>query len=186
MTETFSPLPFWREAEVVLLLSSPAHRYEGRPADGPREATVREVQDSIDIRAHLGVVGDRYFGQRAHVTASVTVMAAESVDHVASVLGLPAVPELAATRRNILLRGIPIDDLRGADFSIDTGQGPVVFRAHRPANPCAWMDVTLAPGAHRALRGRGGMRCEPLTDGTLTLGRALVRSSIELPAPTLF
>jgi hypothetical protein len=58
----------------------------------------------------------------------------------------------------------------------------VVFLANRPANPCAWMDVTLAPGAHKALRGRGGMRCEPLTSGTLRLGAATLRSSVELGA----
>ena len=60
---------------------------------------------------------------------------------------------------------MPIDGMRGETFSIDTGSGPVLFRANRPANPCAWMDVELAPGAHRALLRRGGMRCTPLTDG---------------------
>jgi len=34
------------------------------------------------------------------------------------------------------------------------------------------MDVVLAPGAFRAMRGRGGLRCEPLTSGTLSLGPA--------------
>jgi hypothetical protein len=34
------------------------------------------------------------------------------------------------------------------------------------------MDVVLAPGAFKALRGRGGVRCEPLSDGTLRAGPA--------------
>jgi hypothetical protein len=34
------------------------------------------------------------------------------------------------------------------------------------------MDVVLAPGAHRGMRGRGGVRCRPLSDGVLRLGPA--------------
>jgi len=48
----------------------------------------------------------------------------------------------------------------------------VEFQGHRPASPCAWMNVVLAPGAHQALRGRGGVRCEPLSSGFLALGPA--------------
>ena len=58
--------------------------------------------------------------------------------------------------------------------AFDCGAGPVRFRGHRPANPCAWMNEAIAPGAHRALLRRGGIRAEPLTDGTLALGRAVL------------
>ena len=163
------------DVTIELLLSSPVHRYEGRPGDGPIAATTREVFDSIDIRAGLGVVGDRYFGQRAHRQASVTIMAAESLDAIRDELGLLALPPAENTRRNIIVRGMPIDAMRGEIFSIDSGSGPVQFVAHRPANPRAWMNVTLAPGAHKALRGRGGMRCEPLSDGRLSVGPAVLR-----------
>jgi hypothetical protein len=37
------------------------------------------------------------------------------------------------------------------------------------------MNVVLAPGAHNALRGRGGVRCEPLDDGVLRVGPAVLR-----------
>jgi len=91
-----------------------------------------------------------------------------------------------AARRNIVLRGFPVDSLArprrggtGALFSLDSGSGPVRFQAHRAAHPCAWMDVALAPGAFRALRARGGVRCVPLDDGTLRTGRA----ELEVQAP---
>lgn len=61
-------LPYRYDVEIVSLLASSVHRYEGRPSDGPRDATDREIQDSIEVRAGLGIVGDRYFGQAAHVT----------------------------------------------------------------------------------------------------------------------
>ncbi len=177
-------LPFALDVEIVTLLASPLHRYEGRPVDGPRDATTREEHESIDIRAGLGIVGDRYFGHAAHRTASVTIMAVESLEHVSHALGVgPLDPAL--TRRNIILRGAPIDDLGGEDFSLDTGSGAVLFRAHRPANPCAWMDVAFGAGAHRALLKRGGIRCEPLTNGTLRLGPAVLRTERAVAQPTL-
>ena len=54
------------------------------------------------------------------------------------------------------------------------GDGPVQLKVQRPANPCAWMDVVLAPGAHRGMRGRGGIRCAPETGGVLRLGPAVL------------
>jgi hypothetical protein len=59
--------------------------------------------------------------------------------------------------------------------------GVVRLLAHRAASPCAWMDIVLAPGAHRALRGRGGLRCEPLSTGVLRVGPA--RLVVGPPAP---
>ena len=53
-------LPFERTVEIVSLLASGQHRYEGRPADGPREPTGQEWRESIEVRAGLGIVGDRY------------------------------------------------------------------------------------------------------------------------------
>jgi len=179
-------LPYALDVEVVSLLASPQHRYEGRPADGPAPLRAQELHESVTVRAHLGIVGDRFFGRPAHRTASVTIMAVESLDAVVSDLGLGHPLDPADTRRNIMVRGMPIDELRGQDFSLDTGAGPVLFHAHRPANPCAWMDVVLAPGAFRALRGRGGMRCEPLSSGVLRVGPALLRTAAPVATPSLF
>lgn len=165
--------------QIEHLLASSRHRYEGRPSDGPRDAAPgeQESRDRIEVRAGRGIVGDRFFGHGAHRTAAVTVMAAESLDHVAFALGLDRSLDPALTRRNIVLRGFDVDALRGEAFSLDSGHGPVSFQGHRPANPCAWMDVVLAPGAHKALRGRGGVRSEALSDGLLVLGPAVLRTT---------
>lgn len=171
-----TPLPFEAPITIELLLASPQHRYEGRPADGALPAMGDETPSSVEVRASLGIVGDRYFGKRAHRHASVTVIAAEALDEVAALVERDRL-DPAITRRNIVLRGVDADALRGVVFSIDCGSGPVVFRGNRPTNPCAWMDQELAPGAFRAMRGRGGMRCEPLTSGTLAVGPAVLRAS---------
>lgn len=164
--------------EVVALHTSPRHAYEGRPGDGPLPDPGGGSRGCIEIRAGYGAVGDRYAGRAAHREAAVTVIAVEALEHVAAVLGLPAVPDPLLTRRTVVLRGADVDvlartrDRPGAVFTLDTGDGPVRLRAHRPANPCAWMDTVLGAGAFTALRGRGGVRCEPLTDGVLRVGPA--------------
>jgi MOSC domain-containing protein YiiM len=159
------------EVEIVELLASPVHRYEGRPSDGPRTGGVDELRDALEFREGLGIVGDRYFNQRAHRASSVSIQAVESLEAVAAELGLP-VPGLRQTRRNILLRGVDVDALARTEFSLDAGSGPIRFGDARPCNPCGWMDTAVGPGAHRAFRRRGGLRTGPLDDGILRLGPA--------------
>ncbi|MFC6093433.1 molybdenum cofactor biosysynthesis protein [Saccharothrix lopnurensis] len=161
--------------EVVALHVSPVHAYEGRPADGPRPDPEPASRDRVEVRAGLGLVGDRYFNRPAHRTAAVTVFAVESLERAARDLGLAAVPSPLVVRRNVVLRGFDVDGLdRGAVFGLDSGDGPVRFEAHRPAHPCGWMNAVVAPGALTALRGRGGLRCVPLDDGLLRLGPAVL------------
>jgi MOSC domain-containing protein YiiM len=146
---------------IVELLRSPVHRLAGRPQDGPAPAPPGELVDRVELRKGLGIVGDRYYAKPAHRDASVTVIARES---------LPAGVGLAQVRRNILVAGIPVDDLVGEILTLDSGDGPVRLAVKRRANPCAWMDVMIAPGAWRDLRNRGGVRCTPLDDGLLRVG----------------
>ncbi|MFC9688321.1 molybdenum cofactor biosysynthesis protein [Kribbella sp. NPDC056951] len=156
--------------EIVALVVSSVHAFEGRPADGPRADPVPIARSEVEIRAGFGIVGDRYFGQTVHRNAAVTLLDADSVDGDPTVL-----------RRNIVVRGYPIDTLAarpgagavGRRFSLDSGGGAVEFQAYRPANPCAWMDVVVGPGAMKALRGRGGVRATPLTSGVLRVGAAV-------------
>ena len=175
---TTPELPYRYDVEVVGLLASPAHRYDGRPDDGVAAQPV-ERRSEIEVRAGLGVVGDRYFGRPAHRDAAVTVLAAESLDALAAELGTGPLDPLAA-RRNVVLRGAEVEALRGSAFSLDCGAGEVLLAGGRPANPCAWMDLVLAPGAHRGMRGRGGVRCAPRSDGVLRLGPAVLRSAVPL------
>ncbi|MFJ6728802.1 molybdenum cofactor biosysynthesis protein [Streptomyces sp. NPDC091281] len=155
------------EVEVVQLLVSPVHRLAGRPSAGLPDGPVDDLVDAVRLRRGLGIVGDRYFGRPAHRDASVTLMSEENLPRE-----IAPDADLRHTRRNVLLRGVDIDAYVGSTVVLDTGQGPVVLAVNRPARPCAWMDVTVGPGARRALRDRGGVRCTPLSDGVLTLGPA--------------
>ncbi len=165
---------------IVGLLVSPVHRYGGRPGGSVPEQE-GDRRERIEVRAGFGIVGDRYAGRLAHRDAAVTVLAAESIESLAAELGIAA-PDPLLTRRNVVLRGAEVEALRGETFSLDSGEGIVVLRGGRPANPCSWLDTVLAPGAHRGMRGRGGVRCAALTDGVLRLGPAVLASPVPLDA----
>ena len=152
-------------AEIVQLLVSAHRRYAGRPTTDVAPPP-DELVDRVELRAGLGIVGDRYFNRPAHRDAGVTIMAAESL----SPFGAAG---LAQTRRNILVRGVDVDGGRGRTLVLDSGDGPVRLRLNNPARPCRWMDVALGPGAWKGLQGRGGMRCTPLDDGVLRVGPAV-------------
>lgn len=183
-------LPYAYEVEIEHLLVSPIHRYEGRPSDGPLalpDAAPDESRDSVEIRARLGIRGDRFFARPAHRAAAVTIFSAEALDDLADLLGTGPLDALA-TRRNIIVRGADVDRLVGARFSLQSIPGDehrggvpadeIHFDGHRPAHPCAWMNVVLAPGAHKGLRGRGGVRTTPTSDGVLHRGSAILRTGV--------
>ena len=169
--------------EIVTLVVSPVNRYDGRPSQGPRQYVGPETVDEVPVRAHRGLVGDRYFGTK-HQHAAVTFLAAESIDELEGELGTgPFDPALA--RRNVVTRGLDVESLVHTTFTIDAGSGPIAFRSLSRANPCAWMNVAFAEGAHQALRGRAGIRAEPLHDGVLRVGPATLLDVVPVPTEEL-
>ncbi len=162
------------DVEVVGLLASPEHRWDGRPDTALADGAV-DRRDRLEVRAGYGIVGDRYAGRPVHRDAAVTVIAVEALEALAGELGSGPLDPLA-TRRNVVLRGAEVEALRGQPFSLDG----VLLTGGRPANPCAWLDLALAPGAHRGLRGRAGIRCAARGDGVLVLGPAVLRSAVPL------
>ena len=166
--------------EIVGLVVSPGHAYDGRPADGPRPVPTTHPA-AIELRAGYGVVGDRYAGHPAHAAAALTLLAMEALESVADELGVPRF-DPALARRTVLTRGLDVEALRGVAFTLDSGDGPVDLQGGRPAAPCAWMDAVLAPGAHAALRGRAGVRCAVLSSGTLRVGPLAVAAPVTLHA----
>lgn len=166
------------DVEILHLLVSPGHAYFGRAKDGAADVPTQDAR-SVDVVAGKGIVGDRFFGKAAHMDAAVTLMAVESLDAIAADLGAQPFDALLP-RRNMILRGAELTPLIGQDFTLGTPAGTVAFHGGRHAHPCAWMDRVLAPGAHKAMRGRGGVRCRPLTSGTLQRGPAVLVSPVLL------
>ena len=166
------------DVEIVHLLVSPGHAYFGRARDGAADVPTTDAEEA-EVVAGKGIVGDRFFGKAAHMDAAVTLMAIEALEAIAAELGAAAFDPLL-TRRNVILRGAQLAPLLGHEFALQSGGSVVRLRGGRQAHPCAWMDQMLAPGAHRAMRGRGGLRCQPTSDGVLRRGWAVLLSPVRL------
>jgi MOSC domain-containing protein YiiM len=113
--------------------------------------------------AGRGLVGDRFFDYSPGYPGQVTFFGDEAFGDLCAQLGVrdktPAV-----LRRNIVTRGLDLNALIGREFAV---QG-VRFRGVQESKPCYWMDGAFGPGAHEALKGRGGLRAEILSDGVIT------------------
>lgn len=165
------------------LFISPGHNYFGRPKDGPGEHPTVDAE-AAELRAGKGLLGDRYFGVAAHYEAQITFVALEVFELALAEFGLQGIAP-AVMRRNVVTEGLNLNQLLGREFTIDSGYGPVRFAGTRPCSPCAWMDVTIAPGANRFLKGRGGLRARVLSDGLLSPGPAHLDAELTPDATTI-
>jgi len=157
---------------------SPGHNYFGRPKDGPGEHRTLDV-DRVEAVAGQGLVGDRYFGVPAHYDAQITFVAFEVFSALRAEFGRGDWSPVLM-RRNVVIEGVPLNQLIGQPFTLDFGDHTVEFLGAKHCAPCAWMDAVLAPGAQQFLRGRGGLRARIVTSGTITRGAAVLRTTAPL------
>ena len=137
------------------------------------EAPMQLVEQARAL-AGRGLEGDRYavgagtFSARgAHKPGyELTLIAAEVVEELTA---RDARLDFASTRRNVLTRGIDVNDLVGREFTI----GDVRCRGLRLAEPCAHLERIAGPGLLRPLIHRGGVRVDILDDGTLRTGSTI-------------
>lgn len=163
---------------------SPGHNYFGKPKDGPGGHATHDVE-RVRVHAGLGIEGDRYFAVAAHYNAQITFIDADVLEDVRTCLELEALDPIH-TRRNIVMRGVPLLQLIGQEFTLDFGDEQVDFSGASHCAPCAWMNAMYGEGARDALRGRGGLRARILTDGEIRRGAAtlIAETTLDLAAVT--
>jgi MOSC domain-containing protein YiiM len=128
-------------------------------APGSRLPT--KAVESVEAEAGRGLVGDRYHGTRhRHVTVQVQT----DLDAAASDLGAPVPP--GSTRRNITVSRGPLPNRPGERLRL----GDVELEVVRVAAPCRLLDDWIAPGAMKAMHGRGGTVFRLLSSGTIRVG----------------
>jgi len=76
----------------------------------------------------------------------------------------------AATRRNVLTRGIDVNELVGKRFRI----GTVECEGVELCEPCTHLESMTQPGVIKAFVHRGGLNADILTDGEISVGDAVV------------
>jgi hypothetical protein len=138
-------------------------------AVAPLAEAPMQLLDHARAIAGRGLEGDRYansagtFSPRAahRPGYELTLIAAEVVEELTA---RNAAHDFAATRRNVLTRGIDVNALVGHDFYI----GDVHCRGLRLAEPCAHLERLQGPGLLRPLIHRGGLRVDILNDGDIT------------------
>jgi MOSC domain-containing protein YiiM len=154
-TETGSGTETVGTVEVVALAAE---------AEGPmREVTSAEAVEGRGLR------GDRYergagtFSNPGGRGYDLTLVEAEALEEL-SAKGVDLAP--AEARRNLVVRGIALDDLIGRRFRV----GPVECLGQRRCEPCSHLERMTRPGVLRGLVHRGGLRADVLSDGEIRVG----------------
>ena len=125
--------------------------------------------DRVRAVAGRGLEGNRYFYEsEAPAGRAVTLIAAEAVDALESEHGISL--EAAATRRNVLTRGIDLNSLVGRRFRV----GDVECEGVELCEPCLHLESMTQPGVIMGLVHRGGLNADILNDGHISVGDAVV------------
>jgi MOSC domain-containing protein YiiM len=147
--------------QVRQLFVSAGHNFFGHHGQLVGRNPMIEV-DQVACVAGRGISGDRFFDFKENYKGQITFFAMEVFDELRRELKLPQA-QPGATRRNVVVAGVELNSLVGAEFQI---QG-VLFAGVEQCKPCYWMNSALGPGAEDWLQGRGGLRARILTDGIL-------------------
>jgi len=126
------------------------------------EAPMERLGD-VQAIAGRGLVGDRYVEGRGTFSKPGRGYQLTLVqDEVLAGIDLP----WEQARRNIVTRGIDLNQLVGRRFTI----GPVECVGRRLAEPCSHLERLSRPGILRPLVHRGGLRADILTGGRIAVG----------------
>jgi MOSC domain-containing protein YiiM len=124
------------------------------------------------VRAYAGrgLEGNRYYWDNGDAPSgrAVTLIAAEAMDAVSREGDISIEP--AATRRNVLTRGIDVNELVGKRFRI----GDVECEGVELCEPCTHLESMTQPGVIKAFVHRGGLNADILSDGEISVGDAVV------------
>jgi MOSC domain-containing protein YiiM len=126
--------------------------------------------ERIDLVAASGIVGDRNYGLSKWPGQNLTLIEAEEIEAFIAEQNLAY--DLSITRRNIITRGVRLNELVGKEFII----GSVRLKGVELCEPCsslgdALASATLSRGrvVDRLLH-RAGLRADVLTSGEMAVG----------------
>ena len=117
-----------------------------------------EPVSEVDVTEE-GVRGDRYFGER-----NLTLIEAEAIESFVAETGIELTH--AESRRQVLTRGVRLNDLVGKPFSV----GEVECVGEEWCEPCSHLEGLTRPGVLRGMVHRAGLRADIVRGGRIAVG----------------
>jgi len=129
-----------------------------------KSAEEMEDVNTVEVIASKGIVNDRYFNENNDQALQITLIESENIDYY-NQISETNIPYISF-RRNIITKGIQLNDLVGKEILI----GNVKIKGHRLCAPCRYLQEMLKQkNLVKKLLNRGGLRCEILTDGIISV-----------------
>lgn len=119
--------------------------------------------DSVSAIAGKGLVGDRHFHPEGAPAGEALTLVEDEVVKDADL-------EAGATRRQITVRGVRLNDLIGKRFRV----GAVECYGVELCEPCGHLQSLTRPGIVKELAHRAGINADILSDGTISVGDEVV------------
>jgi MOSC domain-containing protein YiiM len=131
--------------------------------------------EAVSVVAGRGIEGDRYFRTTGDGTfheadkhgQDLTLVEAEAIEGLAAGSGIGLEPGEA--RRNVVTRGVSLNDLVGRRFMV----GEVEAVGNRLCDPCSHLQKLTQPGVLKGLANRGGLRADVVRGGAIRVGDEL-------------
>ena len=124
----------------------------------PEKHELPKAVETVEVTAE-GVRGDRYFGAR-----NLTLIDAEALEGLLEDTGIEL--SAAESRRQVLTRGVRLNDLVGRRFSV----GEVECVGEEWCEPCSHLQAMTQPGVLRGLVHRAGLRADIVSGGRIAVG----------------
>jgi len=128
-------------------------------------AAMERVDEVMTVEGG-GIEGDRYYEGTGFWTqygdvCQITLIQADHLDFIEDELDIRV--KSGEHRRNVVVRGVDLEGLRGKRFRI--GETVLQYDRYRP--PCKHVQDLTEPGMTRALKGRGGICARVVTAGII-------------------
>jgi len=123
-----------------------------------------EVKQSVEVLANKGILQDRYFNEINEKDTQITLIESENVEYINKSMGTNFLD--IDFRRNIITKEIRLNQLVGKKIKV----GQVSMKVHRLCDPCKYLqDLLKQKNLVKTLLNKGGLRCELLTDGKISI-----------------
>ena len=128
---------------------------------------IKEV-NSIKVLANQGIIGDRHFREFNDPYNQLSLIESENIDYYNTKYGL-SIPYIDF-RRNIITKGIQLNDLVGKKFQI----GRVELEGVDLCRPCKHLcEILNQDNLIKEFLRRGGLRCRILSTSHIEVGNKI-------------